>query len=125
MPRRKTNKLQKVIYSVPFLLVLAVLVVVVLSSAWSMYQKKYSTQRTVERLQAEEAELEERRDVVSDAALDISTERGLESEIREKFSVAKDGERVIVLIDDEDEVATSTEAEQSWWRRAAGYIWPF
>lgn len=125
MPRRKTNKLQKVIYSVPFLLGLAVLVVLVMSSAWSMFQKKESTQRTVERLQAEEQELEERRDIVSNAALDISTERGLESEIREKFSVAKEGERVIVLIDDEDQPASTTDQEENWWQSIVGYIWPF
>lgn len=125
MPRRKTNKLQKVIFSIPFLLVLAALTILVLSSAWGMYQKKYATQRTVERLEAEEAELKQRRDIVANAALDISTERGLESEIREKFSVAKDGERVIVLIDDEDEAATTTPEDQSWWQRTVGYIWPF
>lgn len=125
MPRRKPNKLQRVVYSIPFLAILVGLTVVVAISAWNMYQTNQETEETVERLRTEHQELSQREDVVTDEALNISTERGLEEEIREKFSVAKEGERVIVLVDDQDQATTTTDTEPSWWQELLAHIWPF
>lgn len=125
MPRKKTNKFQRVIHSLPFLLFLAALVVLVAVSAWNMYQTNQDTKQTVERLEEERQELVDRQNVVADAALDISTRRGLEEEIREKFSVAKEGERVIVLVDNPDRNATSTDQQHTWWQKTLDYIWPW
>ncbi|MEX2514765.1 MAG: hypothetical protein WD335_01380 [Candidatus Paceibacterota bacterium] len=125
MPRRTTNKLQRVIYSIPFLIFLTVMVVLVVMAAWNMYQTSYGTEQRLERLRAEHQELQQREEIVSNDALNVSTERGLEAEIREKFSVAAEGERVIVLVDDKDQPATTTEPEASWWQRTLSSIWPF
>jgi hypothetical protein len=125
MPRRTTNKLQKVLYSIPFLIFVAVIVAVVMSAAWNMYQTSYGTEQRVDRLRAEHRELQQREEIVSNAALNVSTERGLEAEIREKFSVAQEGERVIVLVDDDTETATTSEPNTSWWRSVLSFMWPF
>jgi|AntRauTorckE6833_2_1112554.scaffolds.fasta_scaffold25760_4 cell division protein FtsB len=125
MPQRAPNKLQKVIFSLPFLVFLVAVVILVAVSAWNMYQTQQQAQETVNRLETQKAELLEREDTVASEALDLSTERGIEEEIREKFSVAKEGERVIVLVDDEEANATSTVPESSWWQSVLEYIWPF
>jgi cell division protein FtsB len=125
MPQRAPNKLQKVIFSLPFLVFLVAVVILVAVSAWNMYQTQQQAQETVNRLETQKAELLEREDTVASEALDLSTERGIEEEIREKFSVAKEGERVIVLVDDEEANATSTAPESSWWQSVLEYIWPF
>jgi len=125
MPQRAPNKLQKVIFSLPFLVFLVAVVILVAVSAWNMYQTQQQAQETINRLETQKAELLEREDTVASEALDLSTERGIEEEIREKFSVAKEGERVIVLVDDEEANATSTVPESSWWQSVLEYIWPF
>lgn len=96
----------------------------VIMSAWNMYQTSYGTKQRVERLQAEHDELKQREEIVSSAALSVSTERGLEAEIREKFSVAKEGERVIVLVDDDEPNATTTKVKPTWWQRTLDLLWP-
>jgi ABC-type lipoprotein release transport system permease subunit len=125
MPQRNTNKFQRVIYSIPFLLFLSVMVVIVMLAAWNMYQTNYGTKQRIERLRTEHQELQQREKIISSAAMNVSTERGLEAEIREKFSVAKEGERVIVLIDDDEVPVSVEEKERKWWRNVLSYIWPF
>jgi len=94
-------------------------------AAWNMYQTNYGTKQRIERLRTEHQELQQREKIISSAAMNVSTERGLEAEIREKFSVAKEGERVIVLIDDDEVPVSVEEKERKWWRNVLSYIWPF
>lgn len=101
------------------------IMVLVAVSAWNMYQTNRETQQTVERLEAERQELAERKEAAASEAFDISTERGLEEEIREKFSVAQEGERVIVLVDDENITGTSTPQKQPWWQSVLSFVWPW
>jgi len=101
------------------------MVVIVMLAAWNMYQTNYGTKQRIERLRTEHQELQQREKIISSAAMNVSTERGLEAEIREKFSVAKEGERVIVLIDDDEVPVSVEEKERKWWRNVLSYIWPF
>ena len=122
---KKTNKFQRVLLSWPFIIVLLILVVLVAVAAWNMFQTQRGTQTTVARLEADREDLLARKTSVSDAALDVSTDRGVQQEIREKFSVAKEGERVIVLVDDEDNNSTSSTESQGWVKSIFSKIWPF
>ncbi len=48
-------------------------------------------------------DLEERKEALERNIETLSTDRGVEQEIRNKFEVSKEGERVIVLVDKKDE----------------------
>ncbi len=120
MPRRsRTKKIKRLLTSLPAMVILAVLVVVVGVAAWDMYQTSRETNETVTRLENKKQELADRKRAASSAAAELSTRRGIEEEIREKFSVAKPDEKVVVLVDNRNSQATSTQEEQSWW----GSIW--
>jgi len=101
------------------------LVILVSISAFKMYQTSRDTQETVERLEEERDEMSIRQEQLLNTAADLSTQRGIEQEIREKFSVVKEGERVIVLVDDPDRNSTSTAIDESWWRSLLDSLWPF
>lgn len=114
---------KRVLFSIPSLLIMAVLTVVVAVAAWNMYQTHEDTQARVQRLQAERSELASRKQAAQSAAAQISTQRGLEEEIREKFSVAKPGERVIVLNDAERQAASSSQpTDRGWWQRVLSVV---
>jgi cell division protein FtsB len=125
MSRTKPKKKQRVLFSLPFLILAMGLVILVSISAYKMYQTSRDTQETVERLEEERDEMSIRQEQLLNTAADLSTQRGIEQEIREKFSVVKEGERVIVLVDDPDRNSTSTAIDQSSWPSLLDSLWPF
>lgn len=91
--------------------------------------ERYGVEREMERrLEVREGELEtlKLRAVALEADVEhLRNERGIEEEIRSRFDVAKDGEQVVVILDDEDdedatvvpvrEKEEAKETEQTWW----------
>jgi cell division protein FtsB len=58
---------------------------------------------------------------------DLSTHEGIEAELRRKFSIAKQGEEPIVLIEDKEPLQESAEKKNngSWLQYIIGVINPF
>ena len=53
----------------------------------------------------------------------LSTERGVEEEIRSKFDVARAGEQVLVIVDaKEEDVLLESEEEVSAWQRFLNFF---
>lgn len=126
MPRLKGfKKIKRMLFSWPAIFVLLVVVVVVAVAAWDMYQTSRETQAELDRLEQRREVLAERRDTIASEASRLTTERGIEEEIREKFSVRKEGEHVVVLVDERDRASTSATSSSSWWQEVLGYIWPW
>jgi cell division protein FtsB len=125
-PGSQYKRLKRIVFSVPAMLVLAALVAAVGTAAWNMRQTYQDTQETVDRLREEKQELAGRLEAAQSAAAQVSTNRGLREEIRNKFSVAKPGERVIVLNDSNRQPATTTTDESpGFWQQVADTVWPF
>lgn len=57
----------------------------------------------LQRAQEEQRALEERRTELETRVDDLTGERGVETEIRRNFDVAKEGEQVVVIVDDESD----------------------
>lgn len=83
--------------------------------ARDMADRRLSVEAEKERLVERKAELEA--DV-----LYLSNERGIEAEMRRQFDVAREGEQVVIIVDDEATAATatplstSTPNERPWYR---------
>jgi hypothetical protein len=92
-----------------------------------MYQTQQRTSERLQRLQDEQEELLARRKAAQAAATQVTTDRGVREEIREKFSVAKPGERVIVLNENRSNNATTTDRQEpsSWWGQLKETVWPW
>ena len=86
----------------------------------------YQSERTVVKeelaLKRELATLFAHRDELTAEIAALGTERGVEEEIRERYGVVKEGEKVINLV---GEMATTTvESEpNSWWQRIWQELW--
>ena len=89
--------------------VVLILCLLVLSSVYRRYEieREMANRRAV--LEAEQAALIERRDVLEEKVEYLADPSNVEAEIRRSFDVAKEGEQVVVILDDETEdVVTET-----------------
>jgi len=104
----KKQRLRKILYSVPILLVLIVPTFFLAKGALGILRKERENSRKVEELKLLTGELNERQDSLRNSIAGLQTEEGIESEIRSRFNVAKSGELVAIIIENELP-ATSTE----------------
>jgi hypothetical protein len=98
----------------------------------NIHEKAVLAENRYEQTKAELADLQQQKDSLSDSIDHLSTQSGMEAELREKYHAVKDGESVAVIIDNsssstdennssESGVATSTQ-DQSWWSKFLGHF---
>lgn len=109
------------LYSPLTFIVLAFLIVIAGRGAWGMYQ----TSRTADEALTKTREAYDAlavREAFLDREIDrLATEAGMESEIRERFGVAKVGEEVIVVLSEEDDELLPP-SSKGWWTRIKGWL---
>ncbi|MFA5751045.1 MAG: septum formation initiator family protein [Candidatus Paceibacterota bacterium] len=107
----KRNIWQKLTESKFFLLFLVLLFIFFF---WRMIEFGIKLKNTEENRRVAEIkvdELKQKKENYLQKLSDLNTEKGIEEDIREKFSVAKEGEKVIVIVDEEKEVEGNTNDE--------------
>ena len=72
-------------------------------------------------VESEIASLEERRTVLETQVQYLSNERGIESEMRKQIDIAREGEQVVIILEDESAEAVNTPTttpskERAWYR---------
>ena len=102
------RKLRAIVNSRITHVVLGVILIAMALSAWQRFS--VAMEMRERRLAAEQAAaaLEVRRDELKAEVEYLSNERGIESEMRRQFDVARTGEQVVVILDDETKEATTT-----------------
>ncbi len=99
----------KFLYSPLLLLAILALVVLTGRGAWNIYQKARETGVNKRDVEARVRQLEERGSFLSREIDRLSTEVGVEREIRQRFNVKKSGEEVVIIV----ETAGSSSPETS------------
>lgn len=99
-----------------------VLVIILGRATWNIYAKARASTAALERMQGETARLEERRDDLAAKVGRLSTDQGLEAEIRARYHAVRQGESVAVIISDDtaavvDASATQATTTLGWWGR--------
>lgn len=98
---QERNKVKKRIYSKTTLLLLLLLCILVTRGAYGVYLKEKSSRQEMHRILEQKVELEQRLHAIEGHNEHLQTAAGIETEIRHKFDVVKDGEGVIVIVDKE------------------------
>jgi len=97
---RKTQKvLRRIMRSYITITVLLVVFMFITHGAWEVYKKARTAKIERDRTLSELVDLRDRKESLEHGSGDLQTEYGIETEIREKFSVAKEGEEVVIIID--------------------------
>ncbi|HSE34605.1 MAG TPA: hypothetical protein VLB83_00635 [Candidatus Paceibacterota bacterium] len=101
---RERSRFRRLFYSTPSVVILVVIAGFLAHASWTMYEKSVQAGERRDKVLGELAALEARK-VQLDADIGkLSTDRGIEAEIRDRFMVAKEGEKVIIITDpSEDE----------------------
>lgn len=81
------------------LLFMFVILVFLARGSMTTYLKERESRVEVSRVMKEKQELEKRYAIMSEQSEALKSEIGIESEIRSKFDVAKEGEGVIVIVE--------------------------
>ncbi len=83
----------------PSLIILIILTFFLARGVWGVYVQERDTRITKNQRVAHLEELEGRESALQEELDRLDTERGVEEEIRRKFEVAREGEKVIVIVD--------------------------
>ena len=111
------RKIRAVIYARVTLVILSIIVLIMLHSTWVVFQKKGESERmknisekNIESLKLRQSELKSKIDR-------LETPSGLEEEIRSKFTVAKSGENMVVVVDNSEGPTSTTSSMIGFWQR--------
>ena len=123
MSLHKKKKLQRFLYSPLTIVPLALLVGLLGSTVWSAYTKDRDTRLKRDKQVMELEALNTRATALDEEIERLSSERGREEEIRSKFEVAKEGERVIVIVNPiEEKEEAEREAQPNFWQRILSWF---
>jgi cell division protein FtsB len=105
---RDKQKFKKTLYSLPVLLLAALLVVFLGRGAGSVLMKERESARTLEVLTEKNEALKERHEELKQDVAKLHTEEGIAEEIRSKFNVTRPGEHLAIVVGAEVRAATAT-----------------
>ncbi len=102
--------------------ILLILSFFVLISAYNRYLIALEMAERREAVESEIQSLQERRTTLESEVKYLSNERGMESELRKQFDVARKGEQVVIILDEKAKVVGDSEATttatttRAWYR---------
>ena len=113
---QQKRNIRKMVYSKWMILLLLVALIFMTKSSWGAYQKSQLSKENLDRVVNEYNDLSSREQTLSTDVERLKTEKGIEEEIRGKFTVVKDGEQIAIIVDDKTATITaSTTPKESWW----------
>ncbi len=117
------RKFRSLLYNWITIGILAIIVLFFLHSTWSVYKKdKESEQMKQVSLQNVE-ELRARNENLQTKIDRLATPEGVEEEIRSKFSVAKENENMVLVVESEQNLEQPTTTEQvTFWQRIRSFF---
>ncbi len=111
------------------LLVILIISVLLVRATFNIREKTLLGQEKLSRAEAELIKLEEKKKVLTDRVAYLSTEQGVEAELRTKYRAVKEGESVAVILDDKNQAAAlvassadTSDADLSWWGRFIRFV---
>jgi len=100
------------------IVLLALVLLWLLWLLWGIVQKEERARHAAMEAQAELAGLMERKEILTENIAELNTPRGEEATLREAHGVARPGEEVIIVVEDEREVGPPL----PWWRKVFGWF---
>lgn len=115
--RRRLKEFLHSRYAIGFL---ALVIILLINAVWGISSKYAKSKDIAERAKADLEILREREASLNRSIEALSTQEGKERELRDRFGVVKEGERMIVLIEEEEEASPAAVPKQGWWARFLG-----
>lgn len=110
------KKKRKYLLGFPLAIISVLVLMLVARAAWKMYQQDALSRENLRLAQDQLAVLRDRQANLKEKLKMLETPRGIEEEIRANFSVVKEGEKVINLVEEATATVPTTTAKKSWWQ---------
>jgi len=120
--KSRKKKFKSKIYSMPVLILLVIIFALLINSVVNVYRKEKDSEKYVSESQRELAVLLTREKFLESKIDSLNTVEGREIEIREKFNVVKDGEKVIIIIEDENSTSLDSVDNRNWFFKAKDFL---
>lgn len=113
---RLRQKRRRLLSSNLTILVLCIVIIILGKEVWDVYQRERLARESLSQAQVQKESLDKREQFLRSEIDLLENQEGVESELRERYGIAKPGEKVIVLVDAE---ATTTLRQEntSWWKK--------
>lgn len=112
-----------IMYSKLTLFILFILVIAFSRAVWNIYQKERFSRENLTSVENEYRELSSRKEYLEGQIQKLNTSEGIEGEIRNKFSVGKEGEISVLVVDSSSsDEKTSETKNDSLWQRFLGFF---
>lgn len=112
---QQRKKIKKFLYSPLAVIILLILCGLLIRGTWNVYKKEKESRENLEKVTAEYERSKERQGVLEHQIERLSTEEGVEEEIREKFSVTKPGEEIVLVVEDDTSTYIQEDLKTSFW----------
>ncbi|HWA32233.1 MAG TPA: septum formation initiator family protein [Candidatus Paceibacterota bacterium] len=107
--------LRRVLESKVFLFLLGAVLLVFIWNLFILMGKLRETAKNEKLAEQKVSDLTEQKSQVSSEIQKLGTDEGVEDSIRQKFGLAKDGEGVVVIVDDKNSANASAESKGGFW----------
>jgi len=119
---QQRNKLRKLLYSKVAMVVFLVVAIFLVRGAITVVKKEVESRRNVKLVEQKLNLAREKYDELSRNIVVLETESGVEREIRNKFSVTREGEEVAIIIEPVGNVDDVLPKKISFWSRISGWF---
>ncbi len=114
---QKRRKTRHIFYSLPSLIVLAVVTFVLAKGAIGVLEKGKESSKITRNLEEKATALAMREMELKEDIARLETEEGIREEIKDKFSVTEEGEFVAVIVDERRGTSTEETEKSPWYKR--------
>ncbi len=119
---QQKRKIKKAVYSKISLVILLVIIIPLAHATYGIYQKEQLSSVNFNSAKKEYDDLKAREDMLNSEIGRLQTDEGIEEDIRNKFSVAKPGEQVIVIFDKEGTSSVENHQKESFWQKLVSFF---
>ena len=116
------QRIRKRIYSPLVFVALLIFTVFLVKGAWGVFIIQRESAQNLDKVKTELANARSR-EMKLEASVDyLKTKEGIEEEIRDKYSVAKPGEDLVLIVESRDTGIINDEGKKSWWGRVGAWF---
>jgi len=121
---KNKNKFKKIFYSWPVFVLLLAIVLLVASGVWGVSKSERTSCGKKDSSEERYDKLEDKSDNLLSEIESLKTEKGRESEIRDKFRVVKEGEQLAIILKsvDDPECEVVEENDGNLWKKILDFL---
>ena len=108
---------RRLLYSIPSICLLALISFFLAKGAIGIFLKERESAMVLQELEAKAMAGEERQRELENSIERLKTEEGLVEEIKNKFSVTREGEHVAIIVDEKNRATSTDVSKKAWYKR--------